>query len=139
MTTPTGQNDLIDAIQSRLETCGWKSESGEGWRWVNHAYQSEHAILRISYLPNVNVIRFDFESETHMAQLSISFEGSPDPILDLITRDQASLSAETWQVFIASLIELSPRILSLGGEDAEDEVITNSVEGMAALHEIDWE
>jgi hypothetical protein len=139
MTTAPGQSDLIDDIQRRLESCGWQAESGEGWRWVDHTYQNDDATLRIRYLPNVDVIRFDFESEEHLAQLSISFEDSPDRILELITRDQLSLSEETWRAFIASLIELSPRILSLAGEDGEDEVIIDPDEGVSALHQIDWE
>ncbi|GAA2331788.1 hypothetical protein [Streptomyces violaceusniger] len=139
MTTSPGQSDLIDDIQGWLESCGWHAESGEGWRWVDHTYENDDATLRIRYLPNVDVIRFDFESEEHLAQLSISFEDSPNPILDLITGRQSSLSDETWRVFIASLIELSPRILSLADENAEDELITDPDEGVAALRELDWE
>jgi hypothetical protein len=139
MTTSPGQSDLIDDIQRRLESRGWQAESGEGWRWVDHTYQNDDATLRIRYLPNVDLIRFDFESEEHLAQLSISFEDSPNRILELITRDQLLLSEETWRAFIASLIELSPRILSLAGEDGEDEVIIDPDEGVSALHQIDWE
>jgi hypothetical protein len=137
MTTSPGQTDLIDDIQGRLEGRGWQAESGEGWRWVDHTYQNDDATLRIRYMPNVDVIRFDFESEEHFAQLSISFAGSPDRILDLITHNQSSLSENTWWAFIASLIELSPRILSLADEDGEDEVITDPDQGVAALREID--
>ncbi|MET7338542.1 hypothetical protein [Nonomuraea sp. NPDC005650] len=139
MTTSPGQSDQIDDIQGRLESRGWRSESGEGWRWVDHTFQNDDATLRIRHLPNVNVIRFDFESAEHLARLSISFEDSPNQILDLITRDQSSLSEETWRAFIASLIELSPRILSLADEDGDDEVIVNPDAGVAALREVDWE
>ncbi|GAA3221681.1 hypothetical protein [Nonomuraea helvata] len=83
MTASPGQSDLIDDIQGRLENCGWQAESGEGWRWVDHAYQNDDATLRIRYLPDGDVIRFDFESEEHLARLSISFEDSLDQILDL--------------------------------------------------------
>jgi hypothetical protein len=139
MTTSSGQSDLIDDIQGRLESCGWQAESGEGWRWVDHTYQNDDATLRIRYLPNVNVIRFDFESEERLARLSVSFEDSPDQILDLISRDQSSLSEKTWRAFISSLIELSHRILSLADEDGDDEGITGPDEGVAALREVDWE
>ncbi|WP_069860627.1 hypothetical protein [Streptomyces malaysiensis] len=139
MTKSPGQSDLIDDIQARLESCGWQAEGGEGWRWVDHTYENDDATLRIRYLPNVDVLRFDFESEEHLAQLSISFVNSPDRILDLITHGQSSLSDETWRVFISSLIELSPRILSLVDESDEGEVITGPDEGMAALRELDWE
>ncbi|WP_406835701.1 hypothetical protein ACICHK_04020 [Streptomyces sp. AHU1] len=138
MTTSPGQNDLIDEIQGRLESQGWRADSGEGWRWVDHTYQNESATLRIRYLPKVDVLRFDFESEEHLAQLSIAFEDSPREILDLIIRDQSSLSEETWRAFIASLIELSPRLLSLADED-DEEIITDPEGGAAALHEIEWE
>lgn len=139
MTTSPEQSDLIDDLQGQLESRGWQAEGGEGWRWVDHTYQNDDTTLRIRYLPNVDVIRFDFESEEHQAQLSICFEDSPDRILDLIIRDQSSLSKETWRAFIASLIELSPRILSLAEEDGdEDAVISDPDEGVAALREIDW-
>jgi hypothetical protein len=80
-----------------------------------------------------------FASEEHLARLSISFEDSPDRILDLITRVQSSLSEETWRAFVASLIELSPRVLSPAGEDGDDEVITDPDQGAVALREIEWE
>jgi hypothetical protein len=86
MTTSPGQSDLIDDIQGRLESRGWRAETGEGWRWVDHTYQNDDSTLRIRYLPNVDVIRFDFDSAEHLAQLSLSFEDSPDRILGLITR-----------------------------------------------------
>ncbi|MEV1243362.1 hypothetical protein ACIBO2_32980 [Nonomuraea sp. NPDC050022] len=129
----------IDDIQGRLESRGWQAESGEGWRWVDHTYRDDTITLRIRCLPDVNVIRFDFASEEHLAGLSISFDDHLDQILDLIIRVQSSLSAETWRPFIASLIELSPQVLSLGDEDGEDAVITDPDEGMAALREIDCE
>ena len=131
--------DLIDHIQGRLESRGWQAGGGEGWRWVDHTYHNDHATLRIRYLPDVNAIRFDFESEEHLARLSISFDDSPDRILDLITRDQSSLSEETWRAFVASLIELSPRVLSPADEDGDDEVISDPDAGAAALREIEWE
>ncbi|MEU3454608.1 hypothetical protein ABZ671_13520 [Micromonospora sp. NPDC006766] len=139
MTTSPEQSDLIDDIQGRLESQGWQAESGEGWRWVDHTYQNDDAMLRVRYLPNVNVIRFDFESEEHLAELSISFDGSPDRVLGLITDSQSSLSEATWRDFIAALIELSPRILSLAGESSDGEVIAELDDGIAALREIDWE
>jgi len=129
----------IDDIQGRLESRGWQAESGEGWRWVDHTYRDDTNTLRIRCLPDVNVIRFDFASEEHLAGLSISFDDHLDQILDLIIRVQSSLSGETWRPFIASLIELSPQVLSLGDEDGEDAVITDPDEGVAALREIDWE
>ncbi|MEV4365166.1 hypothetical protein [Nonomuraea sp. NPDC049625] len=139
MTTSPGQGDLIDDIQVRLESCGWQAESGQGWRWVDHTYRNDDATLRIRYLPDTSAIRFDFESEEHLARLSISFQDSPDRILDLITRDQSSLSEVTWRAFVASLIELSPRVLSPADEDGDDEVISDPDEGAAALREIEWE
>ncbi|MEU6787309.1 hypothetical protein ABZ912_49670 [Nonomuraea angiospora] len=139
MATSPGQGDLIDDIQVRLESRGWQAGSGQGWRWVDHTYQNDDATLHIRYLPGAGAIRFEFESEEHLARLSVSFEDSPDRILDLITRDQASLSEETWRAFAASLIELSPRVLSLADEDGDDEVITDPDEGAAALRETEWE
>lgn len=131
-----------DDIQDRLESRGWQAESGEGWRWVDHTYRNDDVTLRIRCLPDVNVIRFDFASEEHLARLSISFDDFLEQILDLIIGYQSSLSEETWRPFITSLIELSPRILSLADEedeDGEDAVITDPDEGVAALREIDWE
>ena len=137
--TTSEQRDLIDDIQSRLESHGWQPQGGEGWRWVDHTYQNADGTLRIRYLPNVDVIRFDFESEEHLAQLSIAFDESPDRILDLITADQSSLSEATWPDFIAAMIDLAPRILSVTDEDGDDEVIADPDDGVAALREIEWE
>lgn len=139
MTTSPEQSDLIDDIQSRLESQGWQAESGEGWRWVDHTYRTDDTTLRIRYLPKVDIIRFDFESEEHLAQLSIAFDDSPDRILDLITGNQSSLSEATWRDFISAMIELSPRVLSLADEDGDDEVIAGPDDGVAALREIEWE
>ncbi|MFI6743519.1 hypothetical protein ACIBI9_62530 [Nonomuraea sp. NPDC050451] len=44
-----------------------------------------------------------------------------------------------FRTFISSLIELSPRILSLANEAGDDEVIAGPDEGVAALREVDWE
>ncbi|MEV3927516.1 hypothetical protein [Actinomadura coerulea] len=92
-------------------------------------------------MPKVDLIRFDFESKEHISELTIAFEESLDYILDLIFHHQSSLSKESWPTFLASLIELSPRIVSLNGVageyDDEDTVITNLDDGVAALHEFE--
>jgi hypothetical protein len=138
--SPEG-SDLIDLIQARLEGKGWRTEAGAGWRWVDHTFTSDHAELRVRYLPDNDQIRLDFESEDHLGQILIDLADSPDPILDLIFEYESTLSPETWRAFITVLLDRSPRVqaIAIDGETQEQEVIRMPDEGVTALREVEWE
>lgn len=129
--------------RQRLEDRGWEPESGGKRRWVDHTFQNDEATLEVRYLPKVDLLRFDFTSEECFSQLTLSFTDSPDQLLDLVFDHQSSLSRDTWPAFVASLIEVSPRVVSLadadGEYDGEETVITDLDQGVAALREIEWE
>lgn len=135
---PSGY-ELIDKIQRHFEDRGWRALLGPGSRWVEHMYKNHNGSVQINYSPDERTFDFAFQSGEIGTEIYMTLPTDCQPILEVITGHQDTLSTETWPAFIRELLAVSPKVFAVtDDEDEADIELTSPEMAKSILREGEW-